>query len=115
MCLLPDCCTAQRPGCPDTNKPVLFRVPEKKSDIDEEPPGKEGKREVRADLVPGAPEYDLDLDRQHEEDKKENEPLVPVPEFLVILFVRVNAGKNSEQGDKAHHNKGDEKESPELR
>jgi len=90
-------------------------MPEKKSDVDEEHPDEEGKREVRADLVPAAPEYDLDLDSKEEEDKKENEPVIIVPEFLVILFVWIDAGKNSQQGDKARHDKGDEKESPELR
>ncbi len=74
-----------------------------------------GKREVRADLVPDTPENNLDLDGQHEKDKQENESLVIVPEFLVILFVRVDAGKNGQQSDKAGHDEGDEKESPELR
>ena len=90
-------------------------MPEKKPDVDEEDPDKNGKCEIRADLVPDTPEYDLDLDGQHKKDKQKNEPLVIVPEFFVILFVRVDAGENGEQGDKTRHDKGDEKESPELR
>jgi len=55
MCFLPDCFTAQRPGCADTNKPVLFSMIEEKSDIDEESPDEKRKGDVRADLVPDAP------------------------------------------------------------
>jgi hypothetical protein len=88
---------------------------EKKTDVDEKHPDENGKREVRADLVPYTPENNLDLDGQHEVDKQENKPLVIVPEFLVILFIWVDAGKNSEQSNKSRHDKGDEKESPELR
>ena len=90
-------------------------MPQKESDIDEEYPDEDRKCEVGADLVPETPEYDLDLDGQHEEDKYEYETLIIVPEVLVIFFMRIDAGKNGKQCDKARHNKGDEEESPEFR
>ena len=115
MGLLPDCFTAHCPGSAYTHKPVLLCMIEKKSDVDEKHPDENREREVRADLVPDAPEYNLDLDGQHEEDKQENESIVIIPEFLVVLFVWIDAGKNCQQGDKAGHDEADEKESPELR
>jgi hypothetical protein len=86
-----------------------------KSEVDEKYPDENGEREVRADLEPDTPENNLDLDGQQEEGKQENESVVIVPEFLVILFVRIDAGKDYQQRDKAGHDERDEKEPPELR
>ena len=52
MGLLPDRLTAQCPWRADTHKPVLLRVTEEESDVDEEAPDENGKRKVRADPVP---------------------------------------------------------------
>jgi hypothetical protein len=71
---------------------------EKKPEIDKEDPKKDGKCAVRADLVPDTPEDDLDLDSQQVKDKQENEPLVIVPELLIIIFERVDTRDHSKEG-----------------
>jgi len=113
--LLPDGFTAQCPWCADTYKPVLLSMVKEKSEVDKQYSDENGEREVRADLVPEAPEYDLDLNGKQEEGKQENESIIIIPEFLVVLFVRIDAGKDRQQCDKTGHDEGDEKQPPELR
>ncbi len=110
--------TALLPQCPrrsDSYEPVLFRVFEEESDIDEQYSEKEGKSTIRTDLVPDAPKDNLDLYSQKIENEQENESLIIVPELLVILFEGVDEGNTCKQGNARDHNKGDETNSPELR
>ncbi len=99
MSLVPDLFTAQRPRCPYSDEPVLVCMSEEKSDVYEQNPEQDGKGTVRADLVPDIPEDDLDLDGQQVEDEQENEPLVVISEFLIILFERIDAGNCHKQGE----------------
>ena len=85
---------------------------DKKSDVDEERADKEGKCQVRADMEPDAPQDNLDLDCQQEEDEQEDEALIVVPEFRVIVFIRIDAGKNGKQSDTGSHNDRDEAKPP---
>jgi hypothetical protein len=71
---------------------------EKKPKIDKKNPEKDRKCAVRADLVPDTPEDNLDLDSQQVKDKQEYEPLVIVPELLIILFERVDTRDHSKEG-----------------
>jgi hypothetical protein len=71
-----------------------------------------GKCSVRTDLVPDAPENNLDQYVQHIKNENEDESLVIIPEFLVILFKRFDELNNNKQGDTTDRYEGDKTDSP---
>jgi hypothetical protein len=91
--LLPDRVAADVPGFAYAGKPVRFNPFEEKPAEQEEEPHEDRHHPVHADAMPGAPEDDLALDREHEEHEREDEAVVPVPEGGIILPERIDPGK----------------------
>ena len=85
-------------------------MPEQEPQVDEQCAKEDRESEVRADLVPHVPEDHLGLYREQVEDTQENEAVVIVPEFLIILFERIDPRKKGKQGNAPDHDEGNEKE-----
>jgi hypothetical protein len=97
----------ESPGRPDAGKPVRFNPFEEKPAVHEEEPHEDRHHPVHADAMPGAPEDDLALDREHEEHERENETVVPVPECGIIFPERIDPGKKQEQPHESNHDERD--------
>ena len=85
------------------------------TESDEKCPHDDRHRQIGTERDPQSPEDDLHLDAEEERRKDQDESLVSILEFLVIVVEGIDAGKDCEQGATTVHKQRYNHEPPEFR